>query len=336
MGRHGTSRSEARTRRRHKISWRSVPATPVVALTVAASLVLTMQQQSAVAGQGADSVTSNGVHTHGSVKTTTSTIGWLLRCDYSHSGSDDPIMMPGMPGMSHLHDFFGNKSTNAASTLASMEKAGSTCGTAADTAGYWAPALLVNGRIVPPTQTSQQIYYRFKYAADVKVVPLPQDLRVVVGDMHARTVAANPALRSAASGGKGIYWECDGNTAKHYTLPPSCSRGIILENVQFPSCWDGKLSHGKGALNDNAHLAYAPDGGRCPSGFPIAMPRISLKVKYTVGKVGSVVTLSSGPATSAHADFWNTWQPAALRFLVDKCINAHISCGTNPSAPMGQ
>jgi len=280
-------------------------------------------------------VTTTGVETFGAIKTTTSTVGWLLRCSYSHSGTSDPIMMPSMPGMSHLHDFFGNVSTSADSTLASMESSKTTCGTAADTAGYWAPALMVHGKLIPPNQTSQQIYYRSKYASGVTVVPLPQDLRVVVGNSTATSVAANPALTGAAAGNQGIYWECDGNTTVHYTLPPSCSGGVILENVQFPSCWNGVLAHNHGALNDNADLAYAPNGGNCPAGFPYAMPRISLKVKYTVGTDGTAVTLASGPAASAHADFWNTWQPAGLSYLVAKCINAGISCGTNPVAPMG-
>ena len=34
-------------------------------------------------------------------------------CGFSHSSNDDPIMHPGMPGMSHNHSFFGNVSTNA-------------------------------------------------------------------------------------------------------------------------------------------------------------------------------------------------------------------------------
>jgi hypothetical protein len=33
--------------------------------------------------------------------------GWLVACPFSHSLPDDPIVYPGQPGMSHMHDFFG-------------------------------------------------------------------------------------------------------------------------------------------------------------------------------------------------------------------------------------
>src|SRR3954454_23956536 len=37
-------------------------------------------------------------------------------CDYSHQAPDDPIVKPNQPGASHLHQFFGNATTDAAST----------------------------------------------------------------------------------------------------------------------------------------------------------------------------------------------------------------------------
>ena len=33
---------------------------------------------------------------------------FVLRCKYSHTLMDDPIVFPGRPGASHMHDFFGN------------------------------------------------------------------------------------------------------------------------------------------------------------------------------------------------------------------------------------
>src|SRR4051794_35405056 len=51
---------------------------------------------------------------------------FVTHCFYSHTLPDDPIVHPNMPGASHQHDFFGNDSTNASSTLDSMEQGGST------------------------------------------------------------------------------------------------------------------------------------------------------------------------------------------------------------------
>src|SRR5215216_5502680 len=55
-------------------------------------------------------------------------------CRYSHSAPDDPIVHPGMPGMSHLHDFFGNVTTNADSTYDSLLGQETTCTRPEDTA----------------------------------------------------------------------------------------------------------------------------------------------------------------------------------------------------------
>jgi hypothetical protein len=49
-----------------------------------------------------------------------------IRCDFSHRNSDDPIVHPGNPGAAHSHDFFGNTSTDAFSTLESLRAAGTT------------------------------------------------------------------------------------------------------------------------------------------------------------------------------------------------------------------
>jgi Domain of unknown function (DUF1996) len=70
---------------------------------------------------------------------------FVVRCRYSHTLADDPIVFPGQPGASHVHDFFGNVTTDAASTVESMLAGETTCRAASDTAGYWAPAVYLNG-----------------------------------------------------------------------------------------------------------------------------------------------------------------------------------------------
>jgi hypothetical protein len=49
-----------------------------------------------------------------------------IECDFHHLKRDDPIAHHGHPGMSHLHEFFGNTSTNAYSTWLSLSRAGTT------------------------------------------------------------------------------------------------------------------------------------------------------------------------------------------------------------------
>jgi len=79
-------------------------------------------------------------------------------CRFSHSSNDDPIMHPNMPGMSHNHSFFGNVSTNAFSTLASLRRAGTSCHRHGDRAAYWAPTLVnPHGKLIRPLSAS--VYY---------------------------------------------------------------------------------------------------------------------------------------------------------------------------------
>src|SRR5437899_1667298 len=70
--------------------------------------------------------------------------GFFLDCFYSHAAPDDPIVFPGAPGASHLHEFFGNRSVNATSTYDSLGTS-TTCRLLPDASGYWNPASYLNG-----------------------------------------------------------------------------------------------------------------------------------------------------------------------------------------------
>src|SRR3954451_1892791 len=60
-------------------------------------------------------------------------------CKYSHTLSDDTIVKPGPPGMSHSHDFGATRSTNARSNVQSLASAPTTCEIKGDLSGYWVP-----------------------------------------------------------------------------------------------------------------------------------------------------------------------------------------------------
>ena len=111
-------------------------------------------------------------------------IGWTSVCDYSHSLKDDPIVYPGQPGVSHLHDFYGNSTTNAYSTIPSLLAAGTTtCVNQGETAAYWVPALMYNG--VLKTSPSATIYYRSTTVPVSAIKPIPPGLVMIAGDSHA-------------------------------------------------------------------------------------------------------------------------------------------------------
>lgn len=239
-------------------------------------------------------------------------VGWIVRCDFSHALPDDPIVSS-IHGASHLHDFIGNRSVNAKSTYNSMLIGGTNCRLVDDSAGYWTPALYKDGEKIDPSKAT--IYYRRAGEGSVRV--FPPDFRMIAGNSAAKTRAENPRY------GRSEYWGCSDHTQTQSLIPPNCSTGSITLHVKFPSCWDGVH---KDSLDHKSHMAY-PASGVCPSTHPVKMPLIIYRWEYAVGTNGSGITLSSGSIYSAHGDFWNTWQQAKFAQLVHDCINANINCG---------
>jgi hypothetical protein len=239
-------------------------------------------------------------------------VNFVETCAFSHRAPDDPIVFPGKPGASHDHTFVGNQTTDAFSSFGSLRSSGTTCRRAADTAAYWMPTLYEGKTAVLPIGAT--IYYRRATLAEVRT--FPNGLRMIAGDSKAMT-PQSPRV---------TYWNC-GVAAG---VPPSSSvptcpdvRGSFLRlHVRFPSCWDGKDLD---SADHKSHMAYAVRGA-CPAGYSTAAPAIELIYRYpTLG--GPNVSLSSMGQFSAHADFFNAWNPGTLKRLVDGCLNALVHCG---------
>ena len=234
-------------------------------------------------------------------------------CRFSHSSNDDPIMHPGMPGMSHNHSFFGNVSTNASSTLASLRRAGTSCTRRGDRAAYWAPTLVdPHGTLVRPLNAS--VYY---IRATVKPAhAFPAGLRMIAGDMD----ATKPQ--------RYVAWSCGpvSGRAPSRSIPTCPSRadtGLQL-TVTFPDCWNGRDLD---SSDHKSHMAYTV-GGLCPSSHPVTVPSMSLTIRYAVTG-GPGYHLASGSPYSGHADFVNSWNERELVRLVRECLNAGRQCGSH-------
>src|SRR4051794_15498776 len=79
---------------------------------------------------------------------------FIVHCAFSHRAMDDPIVHPGMPGAAHSHDFFGNTTTNAYSTLQSLRAGSTTCDIPGDTAAYWMPTVYDGGIAIQPQRVT--------------------------------------------------------------------------------------------------------------------------------------------------------------------------------------
>jgi Domain of unknown function (DUF1996) len=246
---------------------------------------------------------------------------FVLRCGYSHSLPDDPIVFPNQPGASHLHDFYGNTGVNAFSTFPTMLAGETTCRVPSDTAGYWAPAGFMNGVRVKPG------VMRIYYLAGATGTPgtLPAGLQMIGGNKEAQSPGENPH----------VSWSCGQTTSvstPHMDMPYDCRPWAqypfvdgIVASIDFPSCWNG--------IGLRPEDVTYPEGGACPPGFGNAIPKLSERVHYGVmnplGLDGTLAfQLSSGPAYSMHADFWNTWEQERLDQLVEDCLIAMVHCGS--------
>ena len=123
---------------------------------------------------------------------------FVSHCAYSHTLPDDPIVHPGEPGASHLHDFFGNATTSATSTVEEMVHATTTCRLDRDTAGYWFPAGDLAGvpSCPPSRRRTTSVWPRRSWSAS------PAGMQLVAGDPEAASAAGNPRV-SWSCGAKG-------------------------------------------------------------------------------------------------------------------------------------
>ena len=254
--------------------------------------------------------------------------GWIVSCSLSHQSQDDPILYPGRPGVAHLHEFVGALSTNAHSTPASLRAGGTNCAIKGDSSAYWTPAMYENGQLVAMSYGNDRdalFYYRRKGIQDgEKVSTIPDGLRIIIGNMHAKSPQEN---RGIASGN--IIFKCGPGSTEDLPHPPSnCPNDDnIVVSLRFPNCWDGRNLD---SSDHFSHMAY-PDGNDCPSSHPVVIPRMESFFRYEVGpgEIGEI-SFSSGPWWTIHQDFFNAWDQGTLQGLINECINRGQDCGKNP------
>ena len=237
--------------------------------------------------------------------------GFTVTCDFSHSARVDPIVAPGTGMMSHLHEFFGNTTTNENSTGESLLSGGTTCNDQNDLSAYWFPALYQDDVLVEPTSL------RARYARlGGNVTAFPQGFMAVTGrtDSTAR-------------------WGCSagGQTTFSSTLSevPTCEGGArLVAEVKFGDCWDGT------SLDSADHVSHlvassSVDGGRpeCPSTHPVRVPEVTLQARYPAAATGGAgVSLASGGPTTLHADMFEAWVGTSLENRIGTRRANNLNC----------
>jgi hypothetical protein len=237
-------------------------------------------------------------------------------CRYSHEANDDPILDPGKQGQSMAHDFFGNTSTSATSTAATLLGGSTTCSTTNDASAYWTPVLYQNG--VPITPLHNLIYWAGLQRSSPSVVAPPVGVEMIAGNENA----------SAPQSTKVIDWRCAGPAIQPTSnVPVNCpgTKGLELR-VTFPSCWNGSTLTGASQTN----VVYS-EGSQCPAGYPVRIPTVVFHVVYPI-TTATGLTLSMGPGQqgstdTAHGDFINGWNQSVLTALINGCAGPTRTCG---------
>jgi len=269
-------------------------------------------------------------------------------CGAGQLSYDDPIVYPGQPGRSHLHQYYGNTGANAFSTFASLRTSGdSTCnntkkGIAANRSAYWMPAMLDGkGHVVVPDYV--QVYYKREPANHRNCDPasptfkgtcigIPNGLKFISG-FKMSTMKQGPKIGEFHCGSKVWKANVDGLTKADNTTCPVGKRLEML--IQSSTCWNGQLDSADHMSHVVSAVRNASTGNvyKCPKSHPYYMPQFTIGAFYTVkeGDDVSLWSLSSDMpgmyrGQSVHFDYFEGWDAAVKDMWVDNCIGKRLNC----------
>lgn len=281
--------------------------------------------------------------------TTTDVVGaFRFICGAGPLMYDDPIVRPGEPGTSHLHQYYGNSAADANSTFDTLRASGdSTCnnmgnGTAANRSAYWMPALFDGkGHVVVPDYV--QVYYKREplnsSACDPKsttragiCVPIPNGLRFISG-YKMTTMTQGPMVGQLRCGNTVWKANVEGLTKATNT---TCPIGTKLElSIQSAKCWNGQLDSADHMSHLSPQVSNASTGWKkkCPSTHPYLLPQFTISSFYTIrtGDDVSLWTLSSDMkgmprGSSLHFDYFEAWDNSVKSMWMDNCIGKKLNC----------
>lgn len=264
---------------------------------------------------------------------------------------DDPVVYPGKPGASHLHQPWGNADFTAFTTPQSLRESALTdCNDtpfSLNRSSYWMPALVNDqGQAIQPDAVV--VYYK-QWASDSPpctpgskifvgtCVTIPNQIRFIFGwDMF------RPNAKVEGAG-----WYCTGGPPGRQfadlagMFAAGCKLGGTLTAVTLgPNCWDGKHLD---TPDHRSHTAYADHGSRgsprCPASHPYVIPQEENKAQWTVtadmvasdgrpriGLSSDPMKPDAKPGETLHADYMEAWDERAKAMWFEGCIQKRLSC----------
>jgi Domain of unknown function (DUF1996) len=218
-----------------------------------------------------------------------------VACGFSHRNNDDPILFPGEPGRSHNHTFIGNRSVDASTTPEALKDGESSCGEL-DSSTYWVPTLFEGVDAQAPL--AAVVYYTRHTSGPV--ASLPPGLKMVAGNANAKRAQSKDV----------VSWSCGGGASKKFAVVVECSEdSVLVFNLRFPNCWNGKTTD---SPDHKRHMAYSANGA-CPESHQVRLPTITVLFLYA--PTSKIARPASGKF-GAHGDFMNGWDQSLLARLV--------------------
>ncbi|MEW2412965.1 DUF1996 domain-containing protein [Streptomyces sp. NPDC046866] len=255
------------------------------------------------------------------------------RNENGHFNPDNVIVAPGVSnGAHHMHDYVGNKTTDAFSTNNSLAASGTTCTNGDQSTYYWPVLRLRDGRAerdakapgggqdanVGTILKPKQVTIEFKGNPTSKVTAMPRFLRIITGD--AKSFTNGPGNANAS-------WSCTGFENRQLKDKyPVCPKGSdVVRTFTFQSCWDGRNTD---SANHRTHVDFAKKDGSCKPGFK-AIPQLVQRIVYSVPP-GSRFAVDSFPEqlhkpVTDHGDFINVMSNGLMSNAV-RCINDGRAC----------
>jgi hypothetical protein len=280
-------------------------------------------------------------------------------CDFVGYKYDDPIVHFAKPGVSHLHTFVCNASTDANSTAETLAAGKSAArGGVANRSAYWTTTLLDMRTMKPVPIDSWITYYKggafiqqkgygwtgpdgVWHAAKTPwpgFTEIPNGLKIVAGD---------PMKMAPTTGGPlTARWKCDvpnvGGTMYSQTIPDCPAGTTLYQEIYFPQCWDGKNLD---SPDHKAHMAY-PINVRnegdsrnwshyeCPVTHPVVVPHLSFNASWKITEAGQAKNyrlsadsdLALPAGLRSHADAFIMWDPAIKTSWHNECIVKSKDC----------
>ncbi|KAK7461822.1 hypothetical protein VKT23_008253 [Stygiomarasmius scandens] len=272
----------------------------------------------------------------------------------------DPIVSPGKVS-GHAHSVLGG--SNFAFEVDTDKLRNSECTSMPiqeDNSNYWFPHLyfqwnngsftslsggaVINEPFMLTWLTLSLSYYLYDNQPG-KTTAFPDNFRMLSGDPLLRTYDPSSYAQQAVTF---LCLDFNGVTTHHNELPnQSCPSGVRAQ-INFPSCWDGKVGVLRSKMahlltvflkntdspDHKSHVAFrsgGPDTGDCSDpNFPVTLPRVFMEVYWDTEmdahrneamNTTQPYVFAHGDRTGYgyHADFINGWKSGVLQKVVDNC-----------------